>query len=707
MPAPDQRDGAAHHAPAGRVAFDMGGTFTDVICLTESGEFLPAKVLSLPERVGHAVRHVLPSGWPVASTLRHASTVASNAIIEGRIAGVGLITTAGFRDVLEMRDQRRPPVIDADWVRPPALVPRHLRLEVSERVLADGSIERPLDVEGARAAVATLAGFGVEAIAVCLINSYVNGVHEQLIASLAREVAPGLPVSISSDGFAVIREYERTSTATLNAALIPPIRAYLDRLEEQLSVAAGSLLIMRSDAGMMSSETARRTPVRMIESGPAAGVLAAAAYARTAGLRYAVAFDMGGTTAKASLVEDGVPETRSRGEVGTEGTFASRLFGGAGHVVAAPTLDIVEVGAGGGSIAGLRPDGSLQVGPQGAGADPGPACYGRGGQLATVTDANVVLGYINPNGIAGGTVPIDPAAAARAIDEQVAGPLGLSLLEGAFGIVRVADAAMLRAIRAVSIERGRDAREATLIAYGGSGPAHAARLAGALEMDGVQIPELCGLFSAIGLLLAERRSELAHNVFAPLSDVDAAWAVQTFVELTDGVRLQLASEGVAGAAITNIREADLQYRHEQATLTVELPAGLGARELLGALAEGFQSEHRRRFGFEADEAIYLTALRVRAIDDGAQRRHQPGRRGDRSETPGTASRRAYFGPDHGGIETPVLARQDLSGDWLGGPLLIEEPETVIVVPPGWRARREPSGSVVLARPAAGGNGGAA
>lgn len=680
-----------------RIAFDLGGTFTDVISLTDGGELVPAKVLSLADRVGEDVRRSLPeSAGERSGTLRHASTVASNAVIEGRLAAVGLITTAGFRDVLEMRDQRRPPLIDADWMRPEPLVPRHLRQEVRERVLADGSVDQALDPDEARAAVATLERAGVEAIAVCLINSYLNPVHEQLIAAVAQDVAAELPVCISSDGFAAIREYERTSTTALNAALLPGIRAYLDRLEEQLRVPPGSLLIMKSDAGMMSSMAARRAPVRMVESGPAAGVLAAAAYAQRTALPYAIAFDMGGTTAKASPIEHGVPERRARAEVGAEGTFASRLFGGAGHVVAAPTLDIVEVGAGGGSIAAVGSDGALHVGPQGAGADPGPACYGRGGTLPTVTDANVVLGYMNPVAIAGGAVSIDRDAAARAIEEQIARPLGLGLHEAALGIVRVADATMLRAIRAVSIERGRDARDGTLIAYGGSGPVHAARLAESLDMRAVHVPELCGLFSAVGLLLADRRTEAALSLFRPLVDIEAAWAEDALASLSDSATAEMEAEGIAIGRFTLSREADLQYRHEQATLTVTWPTRSSDASLRASLAENFIDEHRRRFGFEAEEAIFLTALRVRATSEPADPDDVPHPRAAVARGPEHRSRPAYFGAStRGMVQTPVADRRDLGHDWTEGPLLVEEPESVTVVPPGWRVRREDSGAIAL------------
>ncbi len=699
-----------------RAAFDLGGTFTDIVSVNETGELVATKVLSLPDRVGRDVRALLPGSGVPSLTLRHASTVASNAVIENRLAAVGLITTRGFRDVLEMRDQRRPPVIDAGWVRPDPLVPRDRRIEVDERILADGAVHQALDPDAARAAIEVLRAAGVQAIAVCLINSYVNPAHEQLIARIAGESAPEIATCISSDGFASIREYERTSTVTLNAALVPTICDYLDRLEEQLAIGPGELLVMKSNAGMMSSRAARRAPVRMIESGPAAGVLAAASYASAAGLGQVIAFDMGGTTAKASLIERGTPESRPRTEVGAEGTFASRLFGGAGHVVASPSLDIVEVGAGGGSIASVGTDGALHVGPQGAGADPGPACYGRGGSLCTVTDANVVLGYINPVSIAGGSVAIDYDAAVRAVEEQIARPLGLGRFEAALGIVRVADATMLRAIRAVSVERGRDARGATLIAYGGSGPAHAARLADSLAMEAVHVPQLCGLFSAVGLLLADRQSEAAHSGFRPVEEIDASWVQQTFAGLEDSVLSELEIDRRAPAGLTLHREADLQYRYEQATLTVSVPTSGSDAALRSALAEAFAQEHMRRFGFWAEEAIFLTALRVRARARARARATSsesqalgvagsgPGRTGRRGRGRGAPARQRAGAPDRtayfsgsGPVATSVCARSDLDREGAGGPLLIEEPDTVVVVPPGWRVALGQSGGLVLAR----------
>lgn len=681
-----------------RAAFDLGGTFTDVVCLNPNGEIGATKVLSLPDRVGTDVRQALPPGLTDApAAIRHASTVASNAVIEGRLAKIGLITTTGFRDVLEMRDQRRPPIIDARWVRPVPLAPRHLRHEVDERVLADGSVHRTLDPADAARAIAALAGAGVAVIAVCLINSYVNGVHERLIEQIAGELAPDLPVCLSCDGFAVIREYERTSTVCLNAGLLPIVSDYLNRLEEQLRVAHGSLLIMKSDAGMMTSDVACRCPARMVESGPAAGVLAAAQHARRALVQSAIAFDMGGTTAKASLIEAGRPPIRPRAEIGAEGSFAARLFGGAGHIVAAPTLDIAEVGAGGGSLAVVGRDGVLHVGPQGAGADPGPVCYGRGGSTPTVTDANVVLGYMNPVDIAGGTVRIDRDAAARAIADQIARPLRTDLHAAALGIVRVADATMLRAIRAVTIERGRDPREATLIAYGGCGPLHACRLATSLGVTAIQVPELCGLFSAVGLLLASRQAEQTHSTFRPLSEIEAPWAQRILATLRSSINAEIAAEDRDPGAIVIGYEADLQYRYEQATLSVPLPPHSDDVSLRRALADSFTAEHRRRFGFEAPETIFLSALRARATIGSPTSDLLPRRSENATSLPQAGTRAAFFGGDTT-IETPVLRRRDLSDSWADGPLLVEEPESVTVVPPDWMVRLESSGALALSRP---------
>jgi N-methylhydantoinase A len=683
-----------------RIAFDIGGTFTDVVVLWADGRLQTAKILSLLETVGRDIRVKLDiEDAPVGSFI-HGTTVAANALLENKLARIGLITTAGFRDALEMRSQRRPNVYDINWDRPPPLVPREWRLELKERILADGRIDAPLDAAEARAAVDALAAAGVEALAVCLVNSYVNDAHERKVAALVRALDPPLPVSVSSEEFAEAREYERTSTTAVNAALMPVVDRYLTRLESQLGVGARELLIMQSNGGLMTSAVARRRPVQMVESGPAAGVLAAARLAREAGLAQVLAFDMGGTTAKASLIENGVPLEKPGGEVGGGANLASRFFGGSGHAVRVPALDIAEVGSGGGSIAWIDPGGALRVGPEGAGADPGPVCYGRGGDRPTVTDANVLLGYVNPVGLAGATVGIDRDLAADAMRRRIAEPLGLSVLDAAYGIVRVANATTMRALRSVSIERGMDPRRMVLLAFGGSGPVHAASLAADMGIPQVYVPPFPGIFSAVGLLLADYRHDTVRGVHFPLERLDEAALAAQLRELELAARATLVGQGIAADAIDLLLEADVQYKGQDMSLSLAIPpAGpdLGPR-----LHAAFGEAHRAAFGYKRDVASEIVSLRVRATARASETRIGDMARGashlkSAVRQPSARGRQAYFGAAAGTRETAVVGRPDLDATPRRGPLIVEEWDTSVVVPPGWTARRDDAGNIVLDR----------
>ncbi len=682
-----------------RVGFDIGGTFTDVIVLGDDGRLTTAKVLSLLDRIGEdivaCVQRASPS--PRVENFVHGTTIASNAVIENKTAVTGLITTQGFRDELEMRGQRRPNIYDVNWDRLPPLVPRELRLEVPERILGSGEVEQPLDVEAAQAVIKRLLAEGVEAIAVCLINSYLNSVHEQQIGNLIVQIAPRTVVCLSSDIHPEIREYERASTTAINASLIPVVDQYMDRLEQHLSAYSDQLLIMQSNGGIMTARGARRRPIYMIESGPAAGVLAAARLAVQSDLPQVLSFDMGGTTAKCCLVEKGVPLEKPGGEVGSGATVATRLFGGGGHALRVPSLDIVEVGAGGGSIAWIDSGGALRVGPHSAGAEPGPVCYGRGGQEPTVTDADVVLGYMNPESIADSTLRIDREAAWTAIKTNLADPLGLEVLQTAYGIVQVANATMMRALRAVSTERGRDPREFTLIAFGGAGPIHAAELAASLGMRQVYVPLLPGLFSALGLLLADFRHDYVRSVALALEAVDPATILQHYTEMEETARAELAQEGVPAAAVHCERQVDLKYGYQISELTLPFPAETAPADLRTSLAQLFTEAHQQAFGYSRDDPIEVVSLRLRAT--AVATRLQFADLARHSATNGHATlsalvRQAYFGPSHGLQTAPIRRRGDIGAEE-NGPLIVEEPDTTVVVPPGWTIQRDVLGNLVL------------
>ena len=697
-----------------RIGVDIGGTFTDVVLLGADGRISARKLLTTPDDYGRAVvagvRALLEEVDLPASALRevvHGTTVATNAILELQGAPTGLITTLGFRDVLEMRRIRAPALYDLFYRKPPPLVPRRHRLEVDERIDHRGAVVRPLDLEGAERALERLVVAGITSLAVCFLNSYANPAHERAVGELARRRFPDLDVSLSSDVLPEIKEYERTSTAVINAYLKPVMRRYLVALVAELDRAAvrAPLLIMQSNGGIMTADAAAERPIHIVESGPAAGVIAAAFLARRIGLDDVLTFDMGGTTAKASILERGEPSQTPDYEVGGGISITSRLVKGGGYALRAPVIDIAEVGAGGGSIVWLNRGGSLQVGPRSAGADPGPVCYGRGGTEPTVSDANVVLGYLNPASLAGGAVRLDAEAARRAVAERIAGPLGLDLHRAAYGVHLVANAAMIRAVRAVSSQRGRDPRGFALCAFGGSGPVHAVELARALDMPRVVVPRSPGLFSAFGLLVAEVEHHYVRTFFRRVAALDPDELDGVLDELTGDAAAVLASEGYPREQIVVRRSADLRYAGQAHELAIPIPDGPLDRAALDALAEAFGREHERTYGNRGGSGEVVDLVNVRVVGVGvperprvptdAQLRAVERRAGVPAHPAAPpATRPAYFG-DHGLLDTPILDRPDLTGDPHSGPLIVEEYDATTVVPPGCTARLDEWGNIVI------------
>lgn len=690
-----------------RVAFDVGGTFTDVVIAATDGRLFTYKILTLPDSLGADVGRCIADavqqlpGSAVANMV-HGTTIASNAVLEGKGAITGLLTTAGFRDELELRRLGRPGIYDVFWERTPPLIPRRRRLEVRERITADGRVATPLDLSDVRAALQKLRAQGVEAIAISFLHSYVNPLHEQQAAALVRELLPQVMVCTSCEVLPEIREYERTSTTALNAFLMPVVERYLEQLETQLRRYHPALLVMQSNGGVMTSEHARRRPVHILESGPAAGVLAAAGLAREMGLSHVVALDMGGTTVKACLIEGGRPVETAEGEVGAGINLAGRLSRGAGYALRVPMYDIAEVGAGGGSLAWVDEGGALRVGPRSAGAVPGPACYRRGGTAPTITDANVVLGYMNPESIAGGTVPIDAAAARQAIATHLCARLGLSEQAAAYGVHQVATATMMRTIRAVTTERGRDPRDCVLVAFGGAGPVHAAALADSLGMTRVCVPLFPGLFSALGLLLADLRYDYVQSIPGRLDALDPTLLLQAFDTLSARVREEVRREGIDPATVRLERSLDLRYARQSSELTLTLPDAVAPAALPRALAAAFHAEHERTYGYRREDdpiavvSIRLTAtvpvrsLSLRELGDSfARTRPRSAAR--------PVLRPVYFGPDAGTHTVRILCRADLAGKTLRGPLIVEEFDTTVVVPPGWQTEVDGYGNILLQR----------
>ena len=691
-----------------RVAADVGGTFTDIACLSADGELSTCKVPSTPQDYARAIiegiralttsLHASPGDL---TEVLHASTVATNAILEGKGAKTALITTEGFRDVLELRRIRVPRLYEPLYEKPAPLAPRRYRYEVKERLDSKGRVVQPLDESQVQSLAHTLAAANVEAIAICLLHSYANPAHERRIAQLLRERLPDCFISVSSEVLPEIREYERTSTTVVNAYIGPVMSRYLKSLQERFASEGvkGRLLMMQSSGGTLDVQQVLAKPATVVESGPAAGVVGAARLGARGGHENLITFDMGGTTAKASLIEGGQVLATDEYEVGGGISLSSRLAKGGGYALKLPVIDVSEVGAGGGSIVRIDAGGALKVGPDSAGAVPGPACYAKGGTEPTVTDASVVLGYLNPDALAGGTVPIE-SERARAAVQKIASALGVSLLDAALGIHRLANSTMMRAVKAVSTYRGRDPRDFTLFAFGGNGGIHAAALADDLQMSRVIIPPAAGVFSAVGLLCADLEAVRSTAFLRRLDAESVAEVTQRCRELEQDARLELkVNDGV----IVYWR-AQLRYAGQGFELSVELPPYENGIDV-ATLRERFEHEYRRTYGHELQgHDIDLVALRVSATvpppgPAAIARMRRPMHR-----APTAPYRKAYFGAADGVIDTPVIERRDLTHTPRMGPLIVEEYEGTTVVPPHAMANRDPFDNIVItfdeARPSA-------
>jgi N-methylhydantoinase A len=686
-----------------RIGVDIGGTFTDIVFLADDGELHTRKVSStvddyargIVEGVAEVFAKTAISAADISEVL-HGTTVASNAILELAGARTGLITTRGFRDVLELRTLRMPRLYDLGWEKPPPLVERYRRIEVDERITASGVVQQALERADVERAVDALVAEDVEAIAVCLLNSFTNPVHEQLIGEVIAERAPHLLSCLSIDVLPEIKEYERTSTTVINAYLLPVVARYLRRLESQIADAGvrAPLLLMQSNGGLTPAQQAARLPCNIIESGPAGGVVGAQALATKLSLSQVISFDMGGTTAKASLLENGQYSRAVDYSVGGGIMLGSRLLTGAGYRLRVPAIDLAEVGAGGGSIVWLDAGGAVQIGPKSAGADPGPVCYGKGGTAPTVTDANVVLGYLNQGYLVGGELKIDAESSRRALRSEIAEPLGLELAHAAYGAHRIAAANMIRAIKAVSSERGRDPREYTLFAFGGNGPLFAATMAAELGMKKVLIPPSPGLFSAFGILYAEVEHHYSQTLRRNLSSADPSELETAWQALEARAQAQLEEDGFSAERIELVRSANMHYAGQIFELSVAVPAG-GVD--VAELAEAFGQEHERTYGHRAgpDEPVELVNVEVvgRGLPETPRvpERLQHASHREVTFTP----RQAYFGEQHGWMETQVIDRNQLTDSPLPGPLVIEEYDATCVVPPGVDAHLDAAGNIVL------------
>jgi N-methylhydantoinase A len=683
------------------IAVDIGGTFTDIICVNGDGAVFAKKVLSTPQNYSDGVLRgitavIAESGVSPANAtgVSHATTVLTNAVLEQRGAKTALLTTRGFRDVLELRRVRVPRQYDVGWEKPPPLVRRALRYEVDERISATGEVVVPLDETGVRDIARELRRQDIESVAICFLNSYADPTHERCAASLIREVLPNVPVSVSALVSPDIGEYERTSTAVVNAYTLPLFEKYVDVLHADIRRAGLEcpLLFMQSSGDCIGVDAARAKPIELLQSGSAAGVVGARHVARRMGCQRALLFDMGGTSAKATLMEDGDVRRTTEHELGADITIGIQFLPASGYTVLVPSMEVAEVGAGGGSIAWLDRGGALRVGPESAGSVPGPACYGNGGVLPTVTDANAVLGYL-PAELAGGEIVLDREAAERCVAENVGKPLALTTYWAAYGIRAVANSAMMRAAKAVSTEKGKELEGAWLIAFGGSGPLHGMDLAIQLSMEGMIVPPLPGLLSATGLVAGEMGRELVAGYVAALSEVDLAEINGRIGGLI--AQAQSAAAGPSGSAVDPEISVSLVLRAAGQRSDIELD--IDGTELTPAairsLESRFMDEHGTTYGHRPiDNDVMLRKLRVRISIPGTSSALRVTSLGQGR----TTSRRICIDPDRGASEVPVLTRSALiNGGWVPGPAIVEDPDSTTLVPPRCRVKIDDFNNLVV------------
>ena len=688
-----------------RVGIDIGGTFTDIVFLNSEGRLFTKKVPSSVDNYARAIVEGMAEVFDEASItpkdireLRHGTTVASNAILELKGARVGLITSAGFRDVLEIRTLRMPRLYDLAWEKPPSLVERYLRQVVDERINANGVIERRPQRSEVEQVVRRLLDEKVEAIAICLINAYANPDNERFVEQIVKEMAPDLPLCISADVLPEMKEYERTSTTVINAYVLPVVGTYLTALRKGLDGdgISAPIYLMQSNGGLTTSETASKLPMHIIESGPAGGVIGSQAISKASGLENVITFDMGGTTAKTSMIARGQVTRALDMQVGGGIMHGSRLMTGAGYALKVPAIDLAEVGAGGGSILSIDAGGSLGAGPESAGASPGPVCYDAGGENPTITDANIILGYLNPNHLVGGAVKLNKEKATTVFKEKIAEPLGLPLEEAAYGAHLISASNMIRAIKAVSTERGRNPQNYSLFAFGGNGPLFAAGMADAIGIKQVIVPPSPGLFSSFGLLYADVEHHYSRTFRRLLTAADPEELTVAWEGLAKEAIDELNKEGFAGASAVIERSASLHYKGQIYELSVPAPSGNFDAKKLAELSESFGQEHEIVYGHRAgpEEPVELVNIAVigRGIPDSS--RVPEKLYADEASRPVDSFRKAYFGKIHGWIETPVLARADLQKK-ISGPAIVEEYDATCLIPPQAEAHIDSFGNIVI------------
>ncbi len=686
---------------------DIGGTFTDLALLERStGRLFTGKALTdygdFSRGVIGCVERILSENGVAARAVNivvHGTTLATNALIQRRGARTALVVTRGFRDVLETARGTRHDIYDLDIEMPKPLAPRSLVFEADERIDFEGAVVRPLAEAPLRDLARTLVAGGIESVAVCLFHSYANPAHERAIGAILAEAAPALSVSLSSDVVPAIGEYDRATTTVANVYLQPVVRGYLERLAQSLAKLgiARPPMIIASDGGTMSSEAAMRFPVRLIESGPAGGAIAAAYFGEKSGLDRIIGFDMGGTTAKICVIDDFKPEHSTEFEVAR----IERFVKGSGLPLKVPAIELIEIGAGGGSIAHIDRIGLLKVGPESAGAAPGPACYGLGGERPTVTDADLCLGYLDPGYFLGGAMRLDKARAERAIAREIAEPLHLDPIRAAWGMHDVVNNNMARAAKIHCMERGKDPRLYTLVAFGGAGPTHAYRIAQVLGIQTILYPAHAGIMSSVGFLIARPSFEFVRSHETPLAKSRVGRMNEMFAEMEREGRALLRSAGVAANAIETSREIGLRYSGQAFILYVPAPPAKSAAAFLVGVEQAFLKEYRSRY-HRINKGVALEVASLRSVVSGPRPEvvlknpaAAPGKRADALKR----ARPVYMPESAAFVRCPVYDRYALSGKLIG-PAIVEERESSVVIGAGAAAQIDENRNLLVTLPRA-------
>ena len=682
------------------VGIDIGGTFTDLLLVGEDGSAVIGKTLTTPGdpslAVENALRPLLEDGTIGAKergTLLHGTTLVTNALIERKGAPTALLTTTGFRDAVEIGREHRYELYDLNLELPKPLVPRHLRFDVPERIAADGSVLRSLDEAFVRRLVAELRDKGIKAIAVSYLNSFRNSTHERCTAEIIAEVAPTIRVSLSSEVVAEIREFQRTSTTLVNVYVQERVADYLAQLQQRLDSTGfvGSFFVMLSSGGIATRETASRFPVRLLESGPAAGALAAAQAGILSGHRDLLSFDMGGTTAKLCVIENGQPSKTHEFEVDRVYRFRK----GSGLPVRIPVIDMIEIGAGGGSIARVDSLGLLKVGPDSSGADPGPVCYSQGGTEPTVTDADLVLGYLDPDYFLGGKMHLDTKRARQALS-RLAEPLGMTVEQAAWGVHQIVNENMANAARAHLNERGKDPRRMPMYAFGGAGPVHGYRVAEILRLPALISPFGAGVGSTFGLLAAPLAFDFVRSAYSRLDQQDWSLANQLLDVMAEEGRTVLEGSGLSAKEIRYQRTADMRYVGQGHEVSVRLPNGVLGEQHVPQITAEFEETYRGLYGRKGPD-VALEIINWRVVANGPRPEmnlHLPRGISDRSDAR-KGSRRAYFPESSGFVETAVYDRYAFQpGVEFTGPAIVEERESTLIVGPRGCARVDENLNVI-------------